>query len=319
MPARTYQRPLLVAVAILGLLVVLVRLVDLEPYSSVSLASLPPDTIRKMAPLDFVRACSGDPNASLPEPLVIPSPVASIPRGMYCLFTLGGLAKVQLWHLNDKGSSSYSSTWTGKLIDELRERARRREPFIYQQTDLWMFDALDQHPVQGQDVGVFGSMTPWYEALMLERGAKSVTTVEYNEIQTDYPGFHTVLAAEYWASSRDGTRPSFDVIVSISSFEHDGLGRYGDPIDPFGDLHAMARLLTVLRPNGRAFIAVPECATADGLVFNAHRIYGPVRLPLLLAGWENLAVFGTPATKLFDVSQPVHVLRPAPARVQSQT
>ena len=28
----------------------------------------------------------------------------------------------------------------------------------------------------------------------------------------------------------------YDVCLSISSFDHDGLGRYGDPLDPSGDL-----------------------------------------------------------------------------------
>ena len=33
-----------------------------------------------------------------------------------------------------------------------------------------------------------------------------------------------------------------DVIVSFSSLEHDGQGRYGDPLDPDGDLVAMKEL-----------------------------------------------------------------------------
>lgn len=32
---------------------------------------------------------------------------------------------------------------------------------------------------------------------------------------------------------------SFDAIVSFSGLEHDGLGRYGDPLNPYGDLSAM--------------------------------------------------------------------------------
>ena len=32
---------------------------------------------------------------------------------------------------------------------------------------------------------------------------------------------------------------TFDSVVSFSSIEHSGLGRYGDPLDPDGDLKTM--------------------------------------------------------------------------------
>jgi Caenorhabditis protein of unknown function, DUF268 len=37
-------------------------------------------------------------------------------------------------------------------------------------------------------------------------------------------------------------RTLFDAGFSISSFEHDGLGMYGDPLDPDGDLKAMRKM-----------------------------------------------------------------------------
>jgi SAM-dependent methyltransferase len=53
--------------------------------------------------------------------------------------------------------------------------------------------------------------------------------------------------------------------------EHVGLGRYGDPIDPDGDLKAMAELLRVLAPGGTLLFVVP--VGKPKIVFNAHRIY----------------------------------------------
>lgn len=38
------------------------------------------------------------------------------------------------------------------------------------------------------------------------------------------------------------------------------------------------------------FLGVPSSAT-DQLQYNAHRIYGPVRLPMLTANWEVLGVY----------------------------
>ncbi|MGH9942028.1 MAG: DUF268 domain-containing protein [Pyrinomonadaceae bacterium] len=53
--------------------------------------------------------------------------------------------------------------------------------------------------------------------------------------------------------------------------EHVGLGRYGDPLDPEGDLKAMAELRRVVAPGGTLLFAVP--VGRPKLMFNAHRIY----------------------------------------------
>lgn len=51
--------------------------------------------------------------------------------------------------------------------------------------------------------------------------------------------------------------------------EHIGLGRYGDKIDPDGDLKAIAELKRVLRGNLLFVVPIGESL----LQFNAHRIY----------------------------------------------
>jgi len=53
--------------------------------------------------------------------------------------------------------------------------------------------------------------------------------------------------------------------------EHVGLGRYGDPLDPEGDLKAMAELRRVLEPGGNLLFVVP--VGQPRVMFNAHRIY----------------------------------------------
>lgn len=79
-------------------------------------------------------------------------------------------------------------------------------------------------------------------------------------------------------------------MVSISNFEHDGLGRYGDPIDPNGDLRAMREMQTLVKPDGFLILGVP--VARDAVVWNAHRLYGRLRLPLLLQGWTVDAFVG---------------------------
>ena len=55
--------------------------------------------------------------------------------------------------------------------------------------------------------------------------------------------------------------------------EHIGLGRYGDPLDPNGDLKAMSELQRVLSVGGDLLFVVP--VSQPRVVFNAHRVYSP--------------------------------------------
>ena len=99
---------------------------------------------------------------------------------------------------------------------------------------------------------MFGSTSPWYEALLLALGAQHVTTVEYNRLTYDHPNITTLLL-----SNLDTTKSHFDAAISLSSFDHDGLGRYGDPINPDGDLEAMKIVQSVLNEEGLFFLTVP--------------------------------------------------------------
>ena len=66
-----------------------------------------------------------------------------------------------------------------------------------------------------------------------------------------------------------------DSIKSLScmhTIEHIGLGRYGDPINPDGDLVACQELARVLAPGGRLLFVTPVGKEAL-IQFNAHRIY----------------------------------------------
>lgn len=113
----------------------------------------------------------------------------------------------------------------------------------------------------------------------------------------------------------DSTR-KFGAIISISSLDHDGLGRYGDPLSPDGDLLSMDALHEQLSPGGLLFLSVP--VGPDLVVWNLHRRYGPVRLPLLLHGYHKRDCFGWDETLLtaprsFRKSyEPVFVLQSMP-------
>lgn len=64
---------------------------------------------------------------------------------------------------------------------------------------------------------------------------------------------------------------SVESISCMHTIEHIGLGRYGDPIDPDGDLKAISELIRVTKSGGTILFVTP--VGKKTLRFNAHRIY----------------------------------------------
>jgi SAM-dependent methyltransferase len=65
---------------------------------------------------------------------------------------------------------------------------------------------------------------------------------------------------------------SVDSLSCMHVIEHVGLGRYGDPFNPDGDLGAVSELKRVVAPDGQLLIVLPLAARAR-IDFNAHRVY----------------------------------------------
>ena len=76
-------------------------------------------------------------------------------------------------------------------------------------------------------------------------------------------------------------------VASIScmhTIEHIGLGRYGDPIDPDGDVKAIRELIRVTAPGGSFLFVVPIGKPL--IEFNAHRIYSYDQVIALMTGMQ---------------------------------
>lgn len=175
-------------------------------------------------------------------------------------------------------------------------------------------EALRRHSkeVVGKHAVVFGSQTPIVETLLLAMNVSHVTSVEYNRVTYNHSKITTITPEDL--DSRPENERRFDFGLSISSFDHDGLGRYGDPLAPDGDLMSQDNVRDLyLKPGGLYFLTVP--IGPDVLVWNLHRRYGTIRLPLLLDGWVEVERVGweesyltteRPFTKTLE---PVFVLR----------
>lgn len=178
----------------------------------------------------------------------------------------------------------------------------------YGDTSVLLLQALDKYPIKTQTVVNIGNSGGcWFESIILSRGG-ICSTIEYNKLETDYPNIEFITVEEFKNNPK-----TFDCAFSISSFEHDGLGRYGDPINPDGDLEAMKNMKTIIKPGGLLYLVVP--VGMDSIAWNAHRIYGRKRLPCLFYNWELVDSFGFNQS-IFDYdckgkpsTQPVFILK----------
>ena len=82
----------------------------------------------------------------------------------------------------------------------------------------------------------------------------------------------------------------FDFIFTFSSLEHNGLGKWGDPINPYGDLEDFGRCHCLLKDGGHLFLGIP--VGRDEVVWNAHRICGRYRLSMAMKNWKLIDYIG---------------------------
>lgn len=77
---------------------------------------------------------------------------------------------------------------------------------------------------------------------------------------------------------------SIDSISCMHTIEHVGLGRYGDPIDPNGDIKAINELKRVTAEGGNLIFVTP--VGKPKIEFNAHRIYSYEQIISYFHGFE---------------------------------
>jgi len=254
-----------------------------------------------------------------------PPRVDELDEGVMELFTINGAAALESYYVDDsrEGQGShyrYSAAMIDPMVDRARElraglaaggaAARRAMRSLKKHAPI--FEALEVHSIKGKDVAVVGSMEPWWEAVCVAFGAKSVTTIEYNAL--DYADTGNVIATTTPAAWL-AAPIAFDAVLSISSIDHDGLGRYNDPLAPDGDLLSMWWTQSAMvKRTAEAFLLMTVPIGPDTVAWNLHRRYGKVRLPLLLRGWDVRAKYGWSDARLdapapyYKSYEPVFVL-----------
>lgn len=206
----------------------------------------------------------------------------TIPHDMLSAYTLNGQIPTFGWYINGVVPAT-TLNWTNKYLQTFIDRFTREniiKGLIGQETyhngakfHLHAFEKYINH-IKNKKVAVIGSETPWIEAMLVNYGAREVVTVEYNVPICNHDIIKTISYTDFCSSSE-----KYDTIVTYSSIEHSGLGRYGDPLNPNGDIETMEHIYKSLSDGGICMVGFP--VGRDCLVWNAHRIYGEIRLKLI--------------------------------------
>jgi hypothetical protein len=231
------------------------------------------------------------------------TPPKEIPKELFDEYTLNNKIRTELWYFNEAGLPFPRPFFRFKKLFDLVESQKNNPD---KDMDKWLFEAIEKYPVKDKTVVNIGG-GPRYECIFLRGGAKDTTTIDYVKQIFLHPKMKNLTPKEY-----DKNPVQFDVGFSISSFEHDGLGRYGDPINPNADLESMKKMKNMIKKQGLLFLSVP--VGKDLLVWNAHRVYGKIRLPMLLKGWRVIDSFGFEKGKINEDNrqgryQPFFVLK----------
>ena len=232
----------------------------------------------------------------------------NIPQDLVSKYTMNGEVKIEEYYFAPYADNT-SKTYTLNQINHYKTMVLNKQGAYYPDTDVLLYSAFEHYSIKNKDVIVVGSEQPWYETMALINSGKSCTCLEYNKriCECDEIKYHQYNDFVQLKERK------FDVCISVSSIEHSGLGRYGDIVDPDGDIKAMDDIKSLLKPGGLLFLSVP--VGEDRVMWNAHRVYGKKRFKVLLAGWEVLQTYGidnnilTTSANSRATVQPVIVLR----------
>jgi len=131
---------------------------------------------------------------------------------------------------------------------------------------------------------------------------------DYRPATLDLSGLSSHAADLMALPFADNSIPSLSCMHVL---EHIGLGRYGDPLDPDGDLKAIAELVRVLAPGGNLLVATP--VGQPRVQFNAHRVYDHEAFAAYFAPLELIQFALIP-----EEGDSGYILNPDAARVRQE-
>jgi hypothetical protein len=170
--------------------------------------------------------------------------------------------------------------WSNDYVSNLTNEPSEPEDYPNALLDIGIsLDKLSTD-LSEKKILVIGSITPWIECFLLSKGASKVYITDINEIMVENDNI-------IFINENDIINHNFDFILSYSSIEHIGLGRYGDIIDENGDINYMNNLYDILNKNTTLLISIPVYINyiVEGIW---HRIYDKSRIEKLFEKYDIL-------------------------------
>lgn len=232
-------------------------------------------------------------------PLAHAVPPKSVPTELNSAFTSDGKIRI----LNNYADESYlKDTAVVFTADQIKKSLKLASANTFLTQALMKYKSC----LSKKNVAVINSANPICESLLLNYEAYPTTISERPIVCED-------SRIEILSAKEDLHSRKFDAVFAISVFDYLGLGRYGDIVDPDGDLKAMDKMKALLSDEGLLFLSVP--VGQDCLIWNSHRVYGKIRLKALLKCWRIVEYFGFSSENLENAAweqlhQPVFVLKP---------
>jgi len=193
------------------------------------------------------------------------------------------------WYIDESVGELSPIVWSDDYIESYLLRFTRDNIInnkhgaeSYNNASMYHIIAIEKFNITNKKIAIIGSQTPWIEAIFLNYN-NVVTTVEYNVPICNK--FETISYTDFV-----NTEDKYDIVVSYSSIEHSGLGRYGDPINPNADIDTVNVIHDKLKDNGLLLLGIP--VGKDSIVWNAHRVYGHKRLGLLIKNFDEIEWIG---------------------------
>jgi SAM-dependent methyltransferase len=137
------------------------------------------------------------------------------------------------------------------------------DPTYYYQ-DAWVFEKIiQQQPKTHVDIGSH------HKFVALLSKVIPVTMVDIRPLSLPLDSLKFLEGSILNLPFEDESVPS---LSSLCVVEHIGLGRYGDPIDPWGSEKSVKELIRVVKKGGHLYISVPV-DKINKVYYNAHRAF----------------------------------------------
>ena len=147
-------------------------------------------------------------------------------------------------------------------LNDRTEKTPVEPTYFYQ--DSWAFERIVQRkPAWHVDVGSRAVFVAFLSKVV------PTTMVDIRPLSLDTESIQfvqgSILDLPFGSSSVES-------VSSLCVVEHIGLGRYGDPLDPYGSEKGMEELKRIVRPGGDLYLSV-HLHDQNRVYFHAHRAF----------------------------------------------